>query len=41
MIEPHVPEKLVFPRAWQVTSLAILLVLTLGFAIGAVSQLAA
>ena len=40
MIEPFVSEKLVFPRVWQLASLALLLVLVLGFAVGAVSQLA-
>jgi hypothetical protein len=40
MIEPFVPQKLVFPRAWQVTSVAVLLVSVLGIAVGAVSQIA-
>lgn len=40
MIEPFVSEKLVFPRAWQIASLAVLLVLVVGFAAGAVAQLA-
>lgn len=38
MIEPFVSEKLVFPRAWQVTSLAVALVLSLGFVAALVAQ---
>ena len=40
MIEPTVSEKLVFPRAWQLSSLAALLVIVLGFVVGAVAQFA-
>lgn len=38
MVEPYVSGKLVFPPVWQLTSVAVLLVLVLGAAVGAVTQ---
>jgi len=40
MIEPTIPGKLVFSRAWQLASFAMLLAVALGVALVAVSQLA-